>query len=352
MNRAEGDVVAAGPQLPPDQQPPDQQPSGSPPSDQSGQPDQPSPDSDVSDLASGLHGMDRDLATSDGPENVSDRRHSLLHSYEETSRRARNAAAKTAADIWKQVPTLLPLLGVLFYGLGRLMVDGFYTRLNTTAEAAGLGYLSIIEPAAVLAAVLAVAGTAIAMIFDVLKVFFLSIMKYSKLLASLLTALASFGAVVIGNYAFRNNTLFSLLLPLAFSLGLVLLRFLMNVVRSIAARESGFRVLAVSFSLIFLAVLCFGAHEWGVREAQKVEKGQSVDIKIGGLDMSAISALPVQIRAIDMDPTIKQLSTDSCLLEIGSGPYSFLIYDPAKQDVLSVPSNAVVVISSSAACKQ
>jgi hypothetical protein len=344
MNHTEKDGV--GHQPPPDQsaQPlPDQ--SAQPPPDQSAQPP---PDSKG---ATGPPGIGPDPATSREPEDASSSP-ALLPSYEETKRQAKNAAAKTAADIWGQVPTLLPLLGVLFYGLGRLMVDGFYARLNTTAEAAGVGYLSIIEPAAVLAAVLAIIGTAIAMIFDVLKVFFLWIRKYSKFLAGLLTFLASVGLTFLGGYAFKNSTLFSVILPVLSSLALIFLRFLIDVLRNLATRESAFRVLSVTFSLIFLAALCFGAHEWGVREAEKVTKGESVDIKIGGLDMSAIIALPVQIQAINLNPTIKQLSADSCLFEIGSGPYNFLIYDPAKQDTLSVPSNAVVVINSPAACKK
>ena len=235
------------------------------------------------------------------------------------------------------------------------MVDGFYTRLNTTAEAAGIGYLSIIEPAAVLAAVLAVIGTAVAMIFDILKELFLWIMRYSSILASIFTVLAVGALISVVNILFSNlahNTFFGFLIGLLAPVVIFAMRALIFGLRNLATRKSAYRVISVVFSLIFLAALCFGAHEWGVHEAAKVAKGGTVDLRIGGLDMSAISALPVQIQAIDLNPVIKQLSANSCLLEIGSGPYSFLIYDPARQDVLTVPSNAVILINSSAACKQ
>jgi hypothetical protein len=71
---------------------------------------------------------------------------------------APDTAGKSAAEagiaalkaVWGQASTLVPLLAAFSYGLGRLMVDGFYGQLHTTAEAAGLGYGAILEPAAIL----------------------------------------------------------------------------------------------------------------------------------------------------------------------------------------------------------
>ena len=61
--------------------------------------------------------------------------------------------------MWKVGASVITLLAALFYGIGRFLVDGFYGHLNTTAGAAGVGTISIIEPAAVLGAFVALFTT-------------------------------------------------------------------------------------------------------------------------------------------------------------------------------------------------
>jgi len=276
-------------------------------------------------------------------------------SAEKVRNEAKTAGINAVKGMWEQAPKLLPLLGVFFYGLGRFAVDGFYARLNTTADAAGIGYLSTIEPAAILAAVLAIVGTAIVIVFDVFKVFFLWIVKHQskfQLALSVLGLLTSIAILVTGIFHFNLNSnllgvgtlAIGILTPAIYSL-----RVLINLFRS--PNTAWPRLLSVGFSLIVLIGLCFGAHELGVHEAGKVARGQAVDIRILGLDMSAINATPVHIQAIGSEPAIKQLS-DGCPIEIGSQPFTILLYDPASQSTLSVPSSEVVVINSSAPCRK
>src|ERR1700677_2779225 len=130
-------------------------------------------------------------------------------SSEKVSDEAKTAGINAVKGMWEQAPKLLPLLGVFFYGLGRFAVDGFYARLNTTADAAGIGYLSTIEPAAILAAVLAIVGTAIVIVFDVFKVFFLWIVKHQnnfQLALSVLGLLTSVAILVTGVFHFKLDS--------------------------------------------------------------------------------------------------------------------------------------------------
>jgi hypothetical protein len=280
----------------------------------------------------------------------------LQSSSEKVRDEAKTAGINAVKGMWEQAPKLLPLLGVFFYGLGRFAVDGFYARLNTTADAAGIGYLSTIEPAAILAAVLAIVGTAIVIVFDVFKVFFFWIVEHRskfEALLSVLGVLASIAFLITTLFHFNWNPILLNAAPLAIGVltpAIYSLRVLINLFRS--PNTAWPRLLSVGLSLIFLIALCFGAHELGVREAGKVARGQAVDIRILGLDMSAINATPVHIQAIGSWPAIKQLSADGCLIEIGSQPFTILLYDPASQSTLSVPSSEVVVINSSASCRR
>jgi hypothetical protein len=280
----------------------------------------------------------------------------LQPSSEKVRDEAKTAGINAVKGMWEQAPKLLPLLGVFFYGLGRFAVDGFYARLNTTADAAGIGYLSTIEPAAILAAVLAIVGTAIVIVFDVFKVFFLWIVKHRskfEVLLSLLGFLVSIAILITGIFHFNLNSTLWNVAPLAIGIltpAIYSLRVLINLFRS--PNTAWPRLLSVGFSLIFLIALCFGAHELGVHEAGKVARGQAVDISVLGLDMSAINATPVHIQAVGSGSVIKQVSGDGCLIEIGSQPFTILLYDPASQATVTVPSSDVVVINSSASCRK
>jgi hypothetical protein len=286
------------------------------------------------------------------------------HSMKDVKIEAESAVIKTLTDIWKQAPKLLPLLAVVCYGLGRLIADGFYSRLNTNAEAAGVGYLSIIEPAAVTAAIIAIIGTAIAIVFDVANVCFRWIrgntVRWIKTIgiSVLIVSAAAIIAIVMTPFAkvsplWHNINVRLVIVPSILVAFILALWTALTIFGSDKTSKSAWpRVVFVVFSLISLAVLCFDAHEWGVYEARKVVKSQEVSMNILGLDMSAVGAAPVRVQAINANPVIEQLPVDGCLFEIGSGPYNFLFFDPVNRKTLSVPANEVVVISSSAACKK
>jgi len=297
------------------------------------------------------------MSTSQAPEHVASSGESTSPTLADVGREARASAIKTAKDILEQVPKLLPLLGVLCYGLGLLIVDGFYSRLNTTPDAAGVGYLSVIEPAAVWAGVLAIIAVAMAMAANVVKEFwkrFTENIGFVRKAIQIVAALAFFAVITgffVKNSALTRN-IFILLAPAAVAIIVIPLELLVRWYRRPGSYQSAWsRVPPIGFSLILIVLLCFGAHYWGAFDAGKAVRGESVDVRIFGLDMSAIGATPVRIQAIDSSPAIKALSADACLLEIGSGSYSILLYDPADEDTLSIPLNDVVVISSSAPCK-
>ena len=275
-------------------------------------------------------------------------------------REARASAVEAAKEMLEQAPKLLPLLGVLCYGLGLLIVDGFYRRLNTTPDAAGIGYLSVIEPAAVWAAILAIIAVAIVMAFDVIKPYLIWLVDNILWLAIILVVLTATATTIVlirGFFDFEQSALwrnaFVFLAPAMVAIVVIPIQILVKWYRNTETRKSALpKVFSIGFALILIVGLCFGAHEWGAVDAEKVVRGEPVDVRIFGLDMSAIGAAPVHIQAIDSSPVIKNLSADTCLLEIGSGSYNILLYDPADGDTLSVPLSDVVVISSSMPCKK
>ena len=83
--------------------------------------------------------------------------------------RTPSAGPSVAVAMWKVAASVVTLLWTLFYGIGRLLADGFYSNLNTTVGAAGVNTISIIEPAAILGALLALSITVILMLSDILK---------------------------------------------------------------------------------------------------------------------------------------------------------------------------------------
>jgi hypothetical protein len=290
----------------------------------------------------------------------------LPQNFKDAEDQAETVVIRTVTDMWKEAPKLLPLLAVVCYGLGRLIVDGFYSRLNTNAEAAGVGYFSIIEPAAVFAAIIAIIGTAIAIVFDVANVCFRlirakiadwikanSVRPLTKIIGRV--ASLAFITIVIASFAkvspwWHNTDVRLVIMPSTLVAVIVAVWTTHNTFGSDTTRWT--RASFVGLSLISLAILCFGAHEWGVYEAGKVANRQEVSMNILGLDMSAVGAAPVRVQTINTNPAIEQLSLDGCLLEIGSGPYNFLFFDPVNRKTLSVPANEVVVTSSSAGCKK
>ncbi len=110
------------------------------------------------------------------------------------------------------------------------------------------------------------------------------------------------------------------------------------------------RAISVILSLAFLTGIFFGAHELGYHEGRKAASSKPVDISIFGFDVPSITATAVRIQPIESSPGLEQLTTDGCLLEIGSGPTTVLLYDPADKNTLAVPSDQVVVLGSNEGC--
>jgi len=282
--------------------------------------------------------------------------------------RATAAGVAAAKAVWSQAATLIPLLALASYGLGRLMVDGFYAQLNTTAEAAGLGYASILEPAAILTAFTAAIGTVIAMLLDAFQVIGVWLFRHRRKAFFLLgfaglTGGAAVFAVIVRADVIIETLVSAVLLPafrtLVDKFGSARDRLIgesrTRTDRSLmdapsAHRSIAKRAVSVILSLGILIGLFFGAHELGSHEGRQAASGKSVDMNIFGFDVPSITATAVNIQPIGSSPALEQLTTDGCLLEIGSDPTTVLLYDLADKSTLTVPSDQVVVVDSNEKC--
>ncbi len=319
--------------------------------------------------ANGTLGTD-DLAGPGGTTASADSVPSPATAVPETSMadRATAAGAMAAKAVWGQASTLIPLLAVASYGLGRLMVDGFYAQLHTTAEAAGLGYSSILEPAAILTAFGAVIGTVIIMLLDAFKVIGVLLFRHKKKAFFLLGLAGLAGGVAVVAEIARADVLIDTFLS---SVALPAFRTLVDKFGSARNRRIGEarakedrslmgkppargsiakRTVSVLLALGLLVGLFFGAHELGSHEGRQAAGGKPVDISVFGFDVPSITVTAVRIEPIESSPALEQLTTDGCLLEIGSSPTTVLLYDPADKSTLTVPSGQVVVIGSNEKC--
>ena len=288
---------------------------------------------------------------------------SLAPSPSSAVARAAEAEIIAARAVWSQAPTLIPLLAALSYGLGRLMVDGFYGQLHTTAEAAGLGYGSILEPAAILTAILVTVGTAIVMMADGIVVSAKWLLERRRVLefVLLIAIIPVGGAALLFIQAVRIDDILAALVS-----GFVLpaFRTLLDKFGSAWDRRVGKaratadrslsgsptmdragvkRTILVVLSLGFLVSLLFGAHELGTYEGRQAATGKPVDITFLGFNVPSISATAVRIEPIVSGPAFEQLASVKCWLQIGSGNASVLLYDPAEKTTLIVPSDQIVV---------
>jgi hypothetical protein len=109
-----------------------------------------------------------------------------------------------AVAMWKVTASVVTLLAALCYGIGRFLVDGFYTHLNTTASAAGVNTISIIEPVAVLGALVALFATAILILLDILQRGFGWIRKNVGLVVALIVATAVAAAAILLSIIYFN----------------------------------------------------------------------------------------------------------------------------------------------------
>jgi len=277
--------------------------------------------------------------------------------------RAAEAEVIAARAVWNQAPTLIPLLAALSYGLGRLMVDGFYAQLHTTAEAAGLGYGSILEPAAILTAILVAVGTAIAMMSDAIVVAGRWLLERRRVFEFILLIiiLPAGGIALIFIQVVRIDEVLALVSGFALPAFRTLLdkfgsAWDRRVGKARASADTSLsgsrpldragvkRAIFVVLSLGFLVSLLFGAHELGTYEGRQAAAGQPVDITFLGFNVPSISATAVRVEPMASSASFQQLVNGKCWLQIGSGGATVLLYDPADESTLVVPSDQIVVI--------
>ena len=290
--------------------------------------------------------------------------------------------ASAAIAMWKVGASVVTLLAALFYGIGRFLADGFYAHLNTTASAAGVNTISIIEPAAVLGAFLALFATVVLMLLDILQRGFDWIQDNAGMIVALMAAGAVTAGAIWGIITYFREVKGAALAVGVFIIAPIVASSLRIVIRVStrakvrgkavieAAADAGSRVGAeagavpgpeagepnsisnlwpritlVGVTAVVVIGLCIGAHYVGVHEANQVKKGLAVDISEAGLDISSIGAIPVRLQPIDSSHAIESISAYHCLLEIGSGASDLIFYDANKQETFSVPTSEVVVVS-------
>jgi hypothetical protein len=282
------------------------------------------------------------------------------------------AGVRAVRMLWGQASLLIMLIGLLSYGLGRLMVDGFYGELHTTAEAAGLGYASILEPAALFTAIVAIIGTALAAISDALLAAACWLIEHRHVffLVLGLVALAT-GAVYLIAIA-RIDELLAFLSSVSVVAFNTLLRKFQGILgrstggktrapTNAAARSVGLRpppstklqrVISVTLSIAVLAGLFFTAHEFGIHEGRQAASGKSVSITLLGFNIPSIIATVVRVQPDTSSPALDQLGKAHCLLQVGPGSSELVLYNPATKTTTTVPADQFLVSSAGATCPQ
>jgi hypothetical protein len=270
--------------------------------------------------------------------------------------------------LWNQASTLITLLGLLAYLLGRVMVDGFYGQLHTTAEAAGVGYAAILEPAAIVTAVASFIWVGIVTAISSLPVS----QRWKQIIEGII-----FGAIIAasGGLALTSNLL---PLDLTDTITTFLLTGAIPAIRILLSRIRGVRAagtaaadssasgtsngpsldgypwvrptVATVISVLFIGGLFFGAHLFGVREGTRAADGNPVNAAYFWLEIPSISATVVSVQAITPSAAFKQLTSRSCWLEIGSGPSGVLLYDPTDKTTLTVPVDQIVIATADPSC--
>ena len=280
------------------------------------------------------------------------------------------AGVQAVQVLWSQASLLITLIGLLSYGLGRLMVDGFYGELHTTAEAAGLGYTSILEPTALVTAIVAIAGTALAAISDALLAAARWLIEYRHIIFLILglVALAAGLAYVLAFARIEE------LLAFLSSASVVAFKTLLSRVQGVfgrfaggkaaapptaAARSVGFRptpstklqrVTSVALSLAVLAGLFFTAHEFGIREGKQAVSGKSVSITLLGFTIDSVTATVVRIQPATPGAAMDQLAKARCLLQVGPGSSALVLYNPANKVTTTVPADQLLVSNAGETC--
>lgn len=298
------------------------------------------------------------------------RKHKPIPKARPAKDRPLEAGARAVQVLWSQASLLTTLIGLLSYGLGRLMADGFYGELHTTAEAAGLGYTSILEPAALLTAIAAIAGTALAATWDALLAAARWLIEHRHGVLLVLGV-----AAVLGGAAFLITIVrLEELLAFLSSASVLAFKTLLSKLRGIrghltgrnsgapasaAAHAVGFhpppstklqRVASVALSIAVLAGLFFTAHEFGIHEGKQAASGKSVSITILGFNIPSITATVVSVQPDAPGPALDQLGKARCLLQVGPGSSELVLYNPATKATTTAPADHLLVSSAGPAC--
>lgn len=292
----------------------------------------------------------------------------------------RGTGPSAAIGLWKIAASIITLLAAFFYGVGSILADGFYSRLDASASMAGVDTIAIMEPIAIFFALFAISVTVVLMLYDVFRTAFDRMWKYLAVTAAFLAAVIVVGAVTGIAIYFKVFTLSD---AVGVEIGTVW-PVLQGVYRRFASRalgrkkikaapavnagverESGeaaaavkrgsgprARLVAVTVSVAVIVASCVSAHYVGTHEAGRAEKGLPVYVHVVGIDVSSVSARRVLIHPVESNPELAALARRNCLLEIGSKSDDFLVYDARSHDTIDVPSEQVVVedVASSRKC--
>jgi hypothetical protein len=255
-------------------------------------------------------------------------------------------------DLWKQLPAMIATLGLPAYIVGRFAVDGFYGQLHTTAEAAGIGYASILEPAAIVTAI----GTLLCIILIwsanaipdnhwIIRGAAIAI----AVVAALLDSFNSGGASIV--------LLAVTLVPAA--------QVLFGTKHNAGTDQFPERIASIArnipvwlnfvitpLPLILFVGSLFGAHYYGKYEGNHAAAGNPVTLRYLGLTIPSMLATVVHVQPIPSGPAVKELNSQYCWLEIGTGagPAGVLLYDPATKVILTISPDQIVMTSANPSC--
>lgn len=262
------------------------------------------------------------------------------------------------------IPVLISLLALLCYGLGRLAVDGFYGQLPTTAEAVGLGYASIIEPAAIVATFAAVIWIVVGAISDVISGPNQRVGNLTRVVVLIgLTVLAAIlGQVDVGVAAVGDVIPFAAAFaaPPFRALGDRISEFRIRLGRgsrpaenSAPTREGGLKPVGnLIYAALVLLVLSVGAHELGIHEGRQATAGKAVALSYFGFRVPGMTTSVVRVHPLASSSAFAPLTKETCWLQLGVGPGGLVLYSPASRDTLTVPPDQVVVTAMNGSCPQ
>jgi hypothetical protein len=282
---------------------------------------------------------------------------------------------KRRRSLFDQAPSVLPLLAVVSYALGSILVNGFYSRLHTTAEAAGLGYISIIEPGAVIFGLAAVFGVAGKVSYDeIRKAYFKFVKPHGRGLKAVtliltpivVAALAVTEIVISSAYNKIEFTSFFVVGAVAAAIQSLLGVFGSTKERQAEAERQVKAIeeehekvvilttnekispstrtgIQIVLSLMVLVGASVGFHFFGTYEGSLANGGKAVNVSWLWIPIPGLSATSVSIAPLSHSPNIASIQDAGCLLQIGSNNGDLLLYEVKSSTPISVPSSSVVV---------